>query len=205
MIVNTNMEYNEMFQKAGWIRTQSLGKADLVQFTGGADVTSSYYEEEEHPQTGSNPFRDEEEMALYKECLLMQIPMAGICRGGQFLNVMNGGKMYQHVDGHAIAHLHKLRDIKWKNHISVTSTHHQMMRCGDYGLVVAHAGESTFRENMVGDKVVRNVDLLHADTEVVFYPHTQSLCFQPHPEFDRAEACRFYYFALIQRYLKLRA
>src|SRR3546814_3238996 len=32
----------------------------------------------------------------------MHKPMAGICRGGQFLNVMCGGSMIQHVEGHAI-------------------------------------------------------------------------------------------------------
>lgn len=34
--------------------------------------------------------------------------MVGICRGAQFLNVMAGGKMIQHVEGHAIHGTHEI-------------------------------------------------------------------------------------------------
>lgn len=199
LIIDGNTQYRSMFENAGWEITFDLNKADLVQFTGGADVSPFIYGEAQHPTTGNDPRRDLVEAGYYALCVRMGKPMAGICRGGQFLNVMNGGKMYQDVDGHCRDHY--LIDLPSTRSIKVTSTHHQMMRPGAKGAVIAVAHEATFVENMAGHKVQRSEHVPIADTEAVFYDNTNSLCFQPHPEFIGAHSTREYYFELLERYL----
>jgi gamma-glutamyl-gamma-aminobutyrate hydrolase PuuD len=173
---------------------------DLIQFTGGSDVSPELYGEISHPRTFSNPDRDRYEKEIYAVGIAKKIPMLGICRGGQFLNVMNGGKMYQDVDRHAMAGFHQALDMLTGRVRQVTSTHHQMMRPAKNAIIVANAYDlSTFKEYMEGDKVAR-VTHEYADTEALFYPETKCLCFQPHPEYEN-EDCRKYYFELIDRYI----
>ncbi len=44
--------------------------------------------------------RDELELALGRAALLGDLPVFGVCRGAQVLNVAAGGGMIQHIDGH---------------------------------------------------------------------------------------------------------
>jgi gamma-glutamyl-gamma-aminobutyrate hydrolase PuuD len=203
-IVHSNGQYDKMFRDMGWELVTTIEEADLVQFTGGEDVTPSYYGEEDHRFTGNNPYRDKNEQNIFKLCRELNKPMAGICRGGQFLNVMCGGKLFQHVDGHAIGGTHEAVDVETGAVVDVTSTHHQMMRVGADGVLLAYAGQSTFREHMVGKGQVANVPRSDGDQDVeaVFYPASLALCFQPHPEYGYSD-CRDYYFNLISRHLGL--
>lgn len=200
LIINGNSQYSTMFREEGWGIVETLREADLVQFTGGEDVSPSLYGEQVHPRTGHNPRRDKFEMEVFKEALDMGIPMAGICRGGQFLNVMCGGKMWQHVDGHAIYGTHACIDMITGEQVQVTSTHHQMMLAGALGNVIGRAYESTYAQYMDGDAVRETT--LNSDTEVVHYPDHKVLCFQPHPEYG-VTSCKDYYFRLLGRHLEL--
>lgn len=199
-IIDGNAQYRQMFEKMGWEITHDLNAADLVQFTGGADVSPFIYGEKNHPTTGNDPRRDLVEAGYYALCVRMGKKMAGICRGGQFLNVMNGGRMYQDVDGHAIVGTHQCTDLVTGAKIQVTSTHHQMMVPDFHGEVLAFSRESTRKETCEGEYAHGTKD---DDVEVVFYEDTNSLCFQPHPEFHGADSTREYYFSLIDRYLGL--
>ena len=124
-VVGHDFGISSMFQQRGW-EASSLEDANLVVFTGGADVDPSLYGEENFA-SHSTLARDQREKTIYNQALELGKCMAGICRGGQFLNVMNGGKMIQHVDGHATGRDHKLTDRVTGEEHSVTSTHHQMM------------------------------------------------------------------------------
>jgi len=142
-IVGTDYSIANMFLRQGWtIVTYIDENIDLIQFTGGEDVDPSYYQETKHPRTYSNPRRDAAEAAIYHEWV-GKVPMAGICRGGQFLNVMNGGKMWQHVNNHAIGGLHEAYCHVTENFLFVTSTHHQMMRPAENAEIIAVAALST--------------------------------------------------------------
>jgi len=66
-----------------------------VVFTGGADVSPFMYGEKKLSVTCNDEHRDEQEKLFFER--YTKVPKVGICRGGQFLNVMNGGKMWQHV------------------------------------------------------------------------------------------------------------
>lgn len=201
-IIGGGVNYHTMFKKLGFTPIEDLNNADLVCFTGGADVSPEFYGEEEHLRTHSDLARDFRELDFYRSALLLEIPMVGICRGGQFLHVMNGGKLYQHVDHHAIGDTHYLSDIQTGEQHSVTSTHHQMMAprlYKDKGLVVATAQESVWKEHVSNGEVVRHLSTL-PDIEVMWYEDTDCLCFQPHPELEGAESTYLYFKNLLTRF-----
>lgn len=208
MIVNGDGMYSHMFTDAGWVITDRINEADLVQFCGGADVSPSMYGEPTHASCYLNPRRDQFEAALYELCLARGIPMAGICRGGQFLNVMNKGKMWQDVDNHAIQGTHPAFDHLTGTVVRVTSTHHQMMRPAPDGipLLTARVSNRKVRMGQSGGELIE----FHGkepDIEAVLYEKTKCLCFQPHPEFGgkEVEDCRALYFSYIEEYLHLSA
>lgn len=187
LIVNPNYQYLNMFRGRGWEIVDSIFDADLVQFTGGADVTPEIYGE---PNSASynDLGRDLEEAGVFALALRMDIPMAGICRGGQFLNVMSGGKMHQDVSGHAVHNGHFAYTEDGRK-IKVSSTHHQIIDLGPHpNAVLLMWGE---------EKVFPDVP----QVEAVYYPNTNCLCFQPHPEFGTVPECQDYYFELIDTYL----
>lgn len=193
--------YERMYKERGNEITNDPEEAELIQFVGGADVSPSLYGETRHPQSHFNSGLDHRSQALYQNAIMNGQVCAGICRGGQFLNVMNGGKLYQHVDGHAIGGLHKLTDVETGRTLMVTSTHHQMMRQGKEGILVATAKEATFKEHMSEQGHIATYLGEALDVEAIWYPDTNCLCFQPHPEFvDKDHECQEYYFELLERY-----
>ena len=174
--------------------------ADIIVLPGGYDVNPELYGQKKLQGTNINPIDDSRDMKFFdlgkKEGKLL----VGICRGGQFLNVANGGLMWQHVNNHTANHL--LIDLVEEKTFTVTSTHHQMMRPSEKGEVLAIAKESS---TWIDDELNlrsktpqnRSEECPEFDTEVVWYKDTRSLCFQPHPEFIRAESTKQYFFDLL--------
>lgn len=69
---------------------------DGLLLSGGSDLDPNYYGEECAPGLGAtNPERDAFEMALLRLALRRRVPILGICRGMQVLNVALGGTLYQ--------------------------------------------------------------------------------------------------------------
>jgi len=80
---------------------ETLDALDAVVFTGGSDVDPELYGEEAHAETaGIVRMRDEAELALLRAALERDMPVLGICRGIQVLNVGLGGDLDQHLEGH---------------------------------------------------------------------------------------------------------
>lgn len=79
-----------------------LGELDGIIFAGGGDVHPRYFGQELDgaDEAGIDLKRDELELGLGKAALANDMPVFGICRGCQVLNVAAGGGMVQHVDGH---------------------------------------------------------------------------------------------------------
>lgn len=196
-----NGEYRKLFSSMGFALAESLREASLVCFTGGEDVTPALYGDHKHPHTYNNPDRDEVEKAAFGKALLLNIPMVGICRGGQFLNVMNGGRMYQHVTNHCRPH--SIVDCITGETVYVSSTHHQMIMPTKEALLVATANLDSEREWFDGG--MKRRDASKEGIEVVFYQESKSLCFQPHPEFGDVEyeGLRVYFASLLTRYMGL--
>src|SRR3569833_1460697 len=110
--VNTgcNIDYVESILRAGGapmilpriadvaaIRTLAAVAHGVV-FTGGGDVVSLAYGEEPHRTAKwPDPTRDEMELNLVRIASEMQLPVLGICRGMQLLNVAAGGTLIQDI------------------------------------------------------------------------------------------------------------
>lgn len=203
-IVGGGYSYGRMFESNGYELVANIEEADIVQFTGGSDVSPELYGEHQHQSTWASEARDAEEQAIFKASKERGQFLTGICRGGQFLNVMNGGKMYQDVYNHAIAGTHPVIDLETGREFLCTSTHHQMMRIGSKGKLLAQSSEmrSSIKLHMseLGKKrgmlVAKNDEV---EVESVYYPETRSFCFQPHPEMvGKDHPCQQWYIAKLE-------
>jgi putative glutamine amidotransferase len=76
-----------------------LDRLDGLVLAGGCDIDpASYGAGEPHPQTGgTTPERDDFELALLNAALERDMPVLGVCRGMQMLNVARGGGVEQHL------------------------------------------------------------------------------------------------------------
>jgi gamma-glutamyl-gamma-aminobutyrate hydrolase PuuD len=76
----------------------AVDRLDAVVLAGGPDVGPDRYGESPHPRTGQpRPERDTAELAVLHRALERGIPVLGVCRGAQVLNVGLGGTLVQHV------------------------------------------------------------------------------------------------------------
>ena len=80
----------------------TLERLDGVCLSGGPDIDPhGYGEEERDPQLGTTePTLDGYELALAQLADARGMPVLGICRGVQTLNVARGGTLHQHLEGH---------------------------------------------------------------------------------------------------------
>ncbi len=207
-IACASYEYVRFFAANGYAVVSDINQADFVCFTGGSDVSPHLYNEHKHPSAHCDMQRDVVEKNFFNFAKQHKLPMVGICRGGQFLNVMSGGKMYQHVSNHT--RYHYLADVETGERIFCSSTHHQMMRPGEDAIIIATAKEYGWREHMSpADEekaiIIRENSLTLTDIEVVYYPKTEALCFQPHPEFSDESLLDLqkYFFSLVEKHLKM--
>ncbi|AMW09449.1 gamma-glutamyl-gamma-aminobutyrate hydrolase [Streptomyces qaidamensis] len=80
----------------------AVARLDGLVIAGGPDVEPVRYGAEREERTGPPaPDRDAWELGLIDAALAAGVPLLGICRGMQLLNVALGGTLVQHIDGHA--------------------------------------------------------------------------------------------------------
>jgi gamma-glutamyl-gamma-aminobutyrate hydrolase PuuD len=166
----------KMFLEEGFTLTDKLFEADLLCLEGGADVTPALYYEE-NVSSHCDEKTDVHSFGLMKIARMLDIPVVGICRGGQVINVYNGGKMRQHINGHGIHGTHNLT-YEGQNY-QVSSVHHQECIPPTYldDLYITRADDGT--------------------VEVVEFGGM--LSFQPHPEYhQKGHSCRVLFFKLLK-------
>lgn len=74
---------------------------DALCLTGGEDLEPTRYRAPADPKTEpADPARDALELALLATARARDLPVLGICRGFQVINVGYGGSLVQHVEGH---------------------------------------------------------------------------------------------------------
>jgi putative glutamine amidotransferase len=77
---------------------RALDRVDGLLLVGGPDVGADNYGARRHPMAESPvPVRDAAELALAREARRRGMPMLGICRGMQVINVAAGGTLLQHL------------------------------------------------------------------------------------------------------------
>lgn len=164
----------------------------LVMFTGGEDVDPSLYgDTSPKGMCYSNILRDKFEEEVFNFALKNRIKMTGICRGSQFINVMSGGRMMHHIQGHGVNHgLMSFRDEKI---ISVTSTHHQMIRPPENGIIIAWS-DVRRSDIYIGDGD-EPIDYSGPEVEGVLIPNTLCCGVQFHPEYmpKDSDGYKFYH------------
>jgi putative glutamine amidotransferase len=75
-----------------------LDRVDALLLAGGADIDPASYGADKRPETvGTWPERDAFEIALARRALERDMPLLGICRGMQLLNIALGGSLDQHL------------------------------------------------------------------------------------------------------------
>lgn len=96
---------------------------DGILFPGGDDMTPWYYDEEPLPVIGTfRPEIDDAWLKVGRYALENKIPMLGICKGHQTLNVLMGGSLYQDLslqDGERIQHLQRYNRTYLTHHVEV--------------------------------------------------------------------------------------
>jgi putative glutamine amidotransferase len=136
-----------------------LDRLDGVCLSGGPDLDpDAYGAVERHVELGpTEPSLDAFELALARAADARGIPVLGICRGAQALNVARGGTLHQHVPAHrqtepATATTHsvvveagsRLAQLLGTRPLRVNSFHHQAVDALGHGLrAVAHAADGT--------------------------------------------------------------
>lgn len=90
-----------MLPPVGAWNAETIAFLDGLVIAGGADIDPAAYGAEKHEKTGEpHPTRDEAEFALVEAALKLDLPVLGVCRGMQVLNVALGGTLHQHIEGH---------------------------------------------------------------------------------------------------------
>ncbi len=146
---------------ATWAPGTALAHLDGLMLSGGGDVAPDLYGESDvHPTVFVDPSRDRLELALCTAALIRGVPILGVCRGMQVLNVSAGGTLWQ--DLHALrpgtaAHSEPIgtRDRRRRLHtikttagtlmerllggapVAVNSIHHQAVRSPAPGLRIS--------------------------------------------------------------------
>jgi putative glutamine amidotransferase len=94
-----------------------LDRLDALVLGGGADIDPESQGAEAHAETvGSNPDRDHFEIALARGALERGMPLLGVCRGMQIMNVACGGTLDQHIPDRIGHELHRPVPGTWAEH-----------------------------------------------------------------------------------------
>lgn len=168
---------------------QIVAQLDGLVMTGGEDIAPNYYGEQNHQQLGTvNDERDAYDITLIKLAIEHNVPILGICRGLQLINVAMGGTLYQDLPSQHSQRINHRQDsgmtmahevvvvpntqtsrILNVDTILVNSLHHQAIKALAPGLKIT------------GKSVDGVIEMIEA------YPTRQIMAVQFHPEYFTAE------------------
>lgn len=186
VVGNSGFNYLNWLIPMGFKLTNNLEEAGTIFFTGGSDVSPVLYGEKIGSRIGDNPERDEYESEIYNQC--KDKNKIGVCRGGQFLTVMSGYRIVQHMS-HPWTHDTHTNDGKV---LESTSTHHNQFLLRPSGIVPALDfnligwAKKLSPYHLDGNDNDYNFGNDYKEPEIVVYNdkenNTKSLAIQMHPE-----------------------
>jgi putative glutamine amidotransferase len=146
-------------------RDHALAAMDGLLLSGGADVHPSHYGQPVDGSREIEPARDGLELSAWAAAEARGLPVLGICRGFQAINIFSGGTLLQDVAGHAgpaylsgPAAMHRIRidpatrfgSLAGSARLEVNTYHHQAVRPSDLAPSLVAAA---WAESPVGDVV----------------------------------------------------
>lgn len=178
-------------------------EADVILYAGGTDVNPAMYGEKPLATTQRpDTVRDGIETFTYKEGLKWGAVHVGVCRGMQLLNVLNGGKLWQHVDGHEGNHgIRTMGPEKYQGYYlmttEVTSSHHQVIIPPRHGnekhnpyfitAVAANTGKDEGSRRWMRNSTDKRLPD-RQEVEGIWFPNTNSFGVQFHPGWNTESA-----------------
>jgi putative glutamine amidotransferase len=81
-------------------RAAAFAAMDGLLLSGGADIDPARYGESPAGARDAEPGRDALEDEAFRAAMQARVPILGVCRGLQAINVFAGGSLVQHLDGH---------------------------------------------------------------------------------------------------------
>lgn len=190
------------FSTSEFLKTPHLYR--LVVLTGGEDLSPTLYGHRVNVRAGEPNFsRDAKDLLVAMTAIRCGIPIVGVCRGAQLLNIIAGGYLIQDCDNHRVWH-----DIVTKDGdvVEVSSTHHQMMVPpkdeSTYELIAwAHPSRS---KNCYIQSNKHPVKPPVQEPDCLYYPALKGLAMQYHPEYMEYASPAFELAgSLIEKYLGL--
>lgn len=181
-------------------RRRAFAAMDGLLLSGGADLDPSLYGQQPHPATQVELGRDALELDAWRTARERRLPVLGICRGFQAINVFSGGSLLQDIDGHSSpaypapqAHSHPLRldpgsrlatilgSTEPAVELQVNTYHHQAIRPSDLASGLRAAGTSPHQDG----ELVEALEAVDAEQWVVgVQSHPERTEFTP-PAFGR--------------------
>lgn len=137
------------------VTEETVPEFDLIIFPGGADVSPSMYGQR-NVSSYTEPQRDKIENTIYKLARKSGKKLLGICRGCQFLNVVEGGILYQdilaeatgyHPPRHELIYHNMHWTMKYFKDVLVPSTHHQAVRVSNLRMFAYYKGVPELMES----------------------------------------------------------
>ena len=121
----------------------SLGRADGVLLTGGADIHPARYRQPQDTVVCGTiePIRDSLESYLLNWLDQSHVPCLGICRGMQFMNVHGGGSLHPHLPEFLGTNAHRAGDEKSHRdttHVVMAIKSIPGIEAGEQGMVITH-------------------------------------------------------------------
>ncbi len=157
---------------------ETLSGLDGLVIPGGLDLQPSFYNEENTACGELDPVLDDYEMEVIRQAVSQRLPIFGICRGMQVLNVFFGGSLYQNI---FCCEFHK----KFENRDRVHET-----RVEEGSFLYKVYGSTTLRVNSAHHQAVKDLGkgLLPAQyskeglLEALYHEDLPIIAVQWHPE-----------------------
>ena len=171
---------------------QANTSIDGLLLPGGIDIHPDFYHEKKHPTTNCDDTKvlDEFEKSLFEEAMEKDIPVFGICRGIQIMNVTMGGSLYQHIPDQIPEifpglftdfPIHKKNGNDTEHEIKITTESRLSQIIGESSRMVNSSHHQAVK--VISDKLVVTAQSKDGIIEAMEYPLRQFVIgVQYHPE-----------------------